>query len=108
MKADRAWRLSLEVLIMLETITGPLWGGLSAILNALMLPLMIVAIFSAIMGTSAGPVGAILADGIQTISAFAFEIGLRLGRVALACLAILARALVRGLILAYGWYTAKK
>lgn len=69
---------------------------------------MMVAILSGIMGASGGPVGAILADGIQTISAFAFEIGLRLFRTALACLVILARALVRGLILAYGWYTAKK
>lgn len=93
---------------MLETCGGLLWGGISAILNCLMLPLMIVAIFSAIMGASGGPVGAILADGIQTISAFAFEIGMRLLRAALACLVILTRALVRGLILAYGWYTAKK
>ncbi len=93
---------------MIETCGGLLWGSISAILNCLMLPLMIVAIFSAIMGASGGPVGAILADGIQTISAFAFEIGLRLFRTALACLVILARALVRGLILAYGLCTAKK
>lgn len=93
---------------MLETCSGLLWGSINAILNCLMLPLMMVAILSGIMGASGGPVGAILADGIQTISAFAFEIGLRLFRAALVCLVILARALVRGLILAYGWYTAKK
>lgn len=93
---------------MLETCSGLLWGSINAILNSLMLPLMIVAIFSAIMGASGGPVGAILADGIQTISAFAFEIGLRLFRAALACLVVLTRALVRGLILACGWFTSKK
>ena len=93
---------------MLETCSGLLWGSISAILNCLMLPLMIVAIFSAIMGASGAPIGAILADGIQTISAFAFEIGLRLFRVALACLVILTRALARLLIMAYGFYTAKK
>jgi|LNFM01.2.fsa_nt_gb hypothetical protein len=93
---------------MLETHTGFVWGFLSAILNALMLPLMIVAILSSIMGSAGGSVGAILADGIQTISAFAFEIFLRLFRLSLSVAAVLARLIGRALILLYGFWTAKK
>jgi hypothetical protein len=93
---------------MLETHAGLIWGFLSGILNALMLPLMIVAILSSIMGSAGGPVGAILADGIQAISAFAFEILLRLFRLSLSVAVILARLLGRVLILLYGFWTAKK
>lgn len=93
---------------MLEACVDPLWGLLSAILNALLLPLMIVAILSSIMGGAGAAVGAILADGIQTISAFAFEILLRLFRLSLSVAAILARLLGRSLILLYGFWTTKK
>jgi hypothetical protein len=93
---------------MLETHGGLLWGFVSAILNALLLPLMIVAILSSIMGSAGGAVGAVLADGIQTISAFAFEILLRLFRLAIAAAVILARILGRALISLYGFWTAKK
>ena len=93
---------------MLETHGGLLWGFLSAILNALMLPLIIVAILSSIMGSAGGTVGAILADGIQTISAFAFEIFLRLFRHGLSAAVILVRLLGRALILLYGLWTSKK
>lgn len=97
-----------EVLNMLEACAGPLWGLLSAILNALLLPLMIVAILSSIMGSAGAAVGAILADGIQTISAFAYEILLRLFRLSLSVAAILARLLGRSLILLCGFWTTKK
>jgi hypothetical protein len=93
---------------MLETHAGLIWEFLSGILNALMLPLMIVAILSSIMGSAGGAVGAILADGLQTISAFAFEILLRLFRLSLSGAVILARLLGRVLILLYGFWTAKK
>lgn len=93
---------------MLETCAGPLWGLLSAILNALLLPLMIVAILSSIMGSAGAAVGAILADGIQTISAFAYEILLRLFRLSLSVAAILARFLGRSLISLCGFWITKK
>jgi hypothetical protein len=93
---------------MLETHTGFIWGFLSAILNALMLPLIIVAILSSIMGSAGGSVGAILADGIQIISAFSFEIFFRLFRFALSLAAILARLIGRAFILLYGFWKAKK
>ena len=93
---------------MLETHGGLVWDLLSAILNSLMLPLMIVAILSSIMAGAGSSIGAILADGVQALTWFTFEILLRLFRAAIAGAAILGRLLVRAVVLAYGLYSTKK
>ncbi|MFA6211363.1 MAG: hypothetical protein WC714_18150 [Candidatus Obscuribacterales bacterium] len=93
---------------MLETQCGLFWVFLSGIINSLMLPLMIVAILSAMMGSAGGAMGSILADGIQTISGFVFEIALRLFRLALALFVILAKVLGRGLVSLYRYWKGKQ
>lgn len=60
------------------------------------------------MGSAGGAVGSVLADGIQAISGFVFEILLRLFRLAIAAAVFLTRILGQGLVLLYRYWKIRQ